>query len=264
MRNILTELVFAFAIVLTLTGTIIADCRAIQYRDGNVLADSKTEAVIQISISQSDLEPQKLRCLANQLKERFSGAEKILAVIFTSHDAALHWHVGSVEADPANWIRQSYLHAVYTYDPTEGKDYVELFPIYDMSEIETKIDRRSTGPISCRAQVAQRCLVSLQRLDYPVDAFRRGESGEVTLTAKIMKNGEIKSVVGSEGANKSGTFSQSALKNLKTWKFEQAPTIDNIRIRYSYVFDNLEKQNRATRVHFTLPDGVTITASPMH
>ena len=257
-----SQLVVLIGSVLLIAVAMNAQCRPIHYRDGNVLADSKAETLLQISISPNDLAPEKLRCLAKELKNRFPESEEITAMIFTSHDAALNWRPTGLESSPQDWVRQSYLHAIY--NSTKGQEYVELFPLYALTDIETKFDPDSKGPIACPAQVAHRCLVSLQELGYPADAFRTGKSGAVTLTGTIAKNGTVANIRIDSPRGEDTIFSKSAVQNLKTWRFDQAQRNVPIRIKFSYVFDKDETDNKPTRLKFKLPDEIIVTASPMH
>jgi hypothetical protein len=63
-------------------------CTPPRYERGKVYVNSSSEVIMQISLRPSDLDPNKLACLATALHRQHSGARAISVTIYDSFEAA--------------------------------------------------------------------------------------------------------------------------------------------------------------------------------
>jgi hypothetical protein len=57
-------------------------------------------------------------------------------------------------------------------------------------------------------------------------------------------------------------FVREAVQNLKSWRLEETPRQDPLRITYSYVIDASIRRELGEKLEFALPNQVTISADP--
>lgn len=119
----LLALIFVLAEAISAFGA----CRAPHYRRGRILVDKPSEIVLGISIRLEDFAPDRLTCLAGELRRGFP-ARSVMAEIFSSHQAALHYSPGNVDVPQAAKEAQLKMHGSYTYDAKTHEEYVEILP----------------------------------------------------------------------------------------------------------------------------------------
>ena len=242
-----------------------AECRAPRYRKGHVWEDSPATLMMNISIQTRDFAPERLVCLAEALKQRYSRKHReILIYVFSSYPAAKNYTkilVGdSVGKPPIDWGAQH--HATYSFNnANEGKDHVTIFP-NESREFSTKIDLPAKILPPCTLALAGRCLLTLDRVWYPWDAWKVGYSGTVTIEGVIDEDGRMKDIKVAGAAAPPGEaqsiLNQAALQNLISWRLEPANRQDPIRITYDYECDpSLGPPNRPL-IRYDLPHRIEI------
>jgi hypothetical protein len=239
-----------------------AQCRAPHYRVGKINKFAAPAVYLDIAIKQEDFARDKLICLANILQRKYGGPE-ISVRIFDSYEAALNYHpMAEYTRNEASW--QSRQHALYYYNGAKHEEYVLLIPDglrSAHSSFDTRIDLPLTARPLCRLEIHNRCLLMFDH----IGATTESGSGTVTLTAQIEKSGRVINVrVADPGSITSGqlhALGDFAVRNLKSWRFEQGQNKENLRITYS-----LERVDKAlehgVNVEFLLPERVNIQMGP--
>ncbi len=215
-----------------------------------------------ISIRMGDFAPDRLVCLAGKLRLRYAGRKRVLIPIFSTNLAAKRYDKplwGDTIKPRVDWAAQ--MHGIYSLDAEKREEYVEIMPLGPSGPFETKISLPVTAIPSCTLELAGRCLLALDRIEYPWEALKAKASGTVTLEGTIARGGEVKNVrvMRAEVApeNQKDLLRSSALQNLKTWRFEAASRRNSIRIAYSYVIEPPHGLGQ-TSVQFHLPNMVEI------
>lgn len=242
-----------------------AECRAPRYRKGHVWEDSPATLMMNISIQMRDFAPERLVCLAEALKQRYSKKHKeLLIYVFSSFDSAKHFTkplVGDwVGTPPIDW--ESQLHATYSFNTDRGEDRVTISPYGNNREFSTKIDLPAEILPPCTLALGGRCLLTMDRVWYPWDAWKVGYSGTVTIEGVIDEDGRMKDIKVAGAAvppdEAQSILNQEALQNLRSWHFEPANRQDPIRITYDYECDpSLGPPNRPL-IRFDLPHRIEI------
>jgi hypothetical protein len=240
-----------------------AQCQVPDYRQGATLADSKSEIITNVSIGLQDFTPNRLICLARNLKDRYRGRDRIMIGIFSSQSAAMYllWQGLPPEPGPQDYEALRQMHGSYVYRKDIHDDYVLLRPdpmIDNPAALSnTKINLSTPTIPPCKLQINNRCLLAFDHIVVPIDA----EPGAATLTAEIDRAGSVVDVHVTD-ADKNGSEARQALatfasQNLKSWHFESSQSKEHIRITYS-----LERMENGVYVQFMLPDRVTIQTGP--
>ena len=257
-------LVVTFSI-LTLAIRGFAQCH-VPSLQGATLYESKSEIITNISIDLQDFAPKRLICLAKALKERYRDRDSIIVGIFSSQGAARYLAQPALPPEPQadDYEMFHQLHGSYVYRRDIHENYVLLMPdpMIDNpgASINTKIDFSTAAVPTCKLQIDNRCVLSLEHIDPPKDET----AGAVTLTAEIEPSGAVSEVRvvdlknGESGTQRS--FVDYAVKNLKSWRFESRQNTSTMKIAYTLerVTTPLE---HGISVQFRLPDRVSIQMS---
>jgi hypothetical protein len=237
-------------------------CHAPKYRQGLTLVDSKSEAVANISIDLKDFTPSKLSCLAGILNDRYRGRKRITVSIFSSPEAATHsMAVLPPEPTKVDYERLAQLHAYYLYDAETREDYIVLMPDPMIGNpnapTNTKINLTALAAPACKLEINNRCLLKFQH----IRLTGQDESGSITLSARIERNGSVSSVRVIDGntnpSSPQHALAYFALQNLKSWHFERSQHEDAIKIVYS--LEHVDRPlEHGENVEFMLPDKVRI------
>jgi TonB family protein len=254
--------------MLSMWTCVAAECHAQSYRGGFVWEDSPSSIMMNISIGMSDFAPDRLVCLAKQLRQRYSDRKKVLIFIFSTDVAAKRYDkplTGDSTQTRPNWAAQN--HAIYSLDADKGEEYLEIQPLgtgpsaVSSSDVHTRIKLPVTSPPACNLEVADRCLLALNAVNYPWDALKANISGTVTLEGVIARDGVVKQVrIVSREVHPSDSPARlvnAAVQNLKTWRFEAASHPDSIRITYAYLIESSGVPGHVS-VQFELPREVEI------
>ncbi|MFZ0959942.1 MAG: hypothetical protein WAO35_03485 [Terriglobia bacterium] len=210
---------------------------------GNVLVDDRTAIMLQISIGVPDLAPQRLACLAQELKQRYRDRSEIDVLIFSDNDAAKKWIVSGKHARPERLNWNSNLHGYYTYDRAMQEERIEISPDPLQSQIdsptETIINLPITGTPQCKIQLDARCLLVLPSIwPFRGESDENKESGSVALAGEVAPNGGvggIRVVESSLNPGEDGDFLKKvAIQNLQAWRFEAVSHADAIRTTYEF------------------------------
>ena len=238
-----------------------AECHAPRYRKGHVWEDSRSTIVMNISISMSDFAPDHLVCLADQLRRRYRDRKEGLISIFDTNVAARRYISPTLPDSVTpfvNWAAQ--MHGVYHFDTDKHEEVVEILPLGPNGSFGTKIDLHAATIPPCTLQLAGRCLLAFDNIDYPWNALKAGVSGTVTLRGVITHDGRLKHVEAVDEVHPNSVKSplvNAALQNLKTWRLAPARDQSPLTITYSYVIEDFGHP-RPTSVKFELPHKVEI------
>ncbi|MGO9094237.1 MAG: TonB family protein [Bryobacteraceae bacterium] len=222
------------------------------------------EGLVLISIRRSDLAIDKLVCLGRKLRETRPRWRTLGALIFTSREAARYYKPGQECESAACVKRPDELHAIYGYGRDGHKESLEILPEGEGAEsLKTTLDIATGSNYHCRLEMAGRCLLSLERPDYPAVASKPGTSGRVVLTGTIGRDGKIRRIRAEESdasvAEERKAMENEARQNLSTWQLDARPREDPIRITYSYQFMSRPTRIGWTRsVEYDLPNQVVI------
>jgi len=244
-------------------------CRVPQFRRAVTLVDSKSQLLMNVSVSLSDFAPNSLVCLAASLKRQHPGRVNIVVNIFTSHRAASR----SIGVLPPEYTATdlevlAQMHARYVFDSERGEDYLEIMPFgahpYSQS-LNTRIELPVAISPICRLALDRRCLIAMKDLTYPHDALKAREFGAVTLAAVITRAGgivDVRAVKVTSRTEGTKLLVDAAIENLSSWRVEPGSHRDYIEITYSYVLDNSLPEQDNTRVLWALPSEVTVKGRP--
>jgi hypothetical protein len=192
-------------------------------------------------------------------------------MMFSEPEAAIHYSVREPDHEPSLILSHvwqvSQLHAIYSYDAETNEEYIDIKPTGSDLHVQadTRIVLPAVGTPHCDQEVHGRCLLAADDLRYPPAAYGGKASGSVTLTGTITRDGGIVAVLvaGADAdASWRDSISMEATQNLKTWRFEPAPSEDPIRITYSYTIVPSLGRGRI-EIEFALPSQVTLRASPI-
>lgn len=254
-------LVVALALI-TNTG-IAAECRVPRYRVGHVWEDNRASIMLNISIRMSDFAPDKLLCLSDALKRQYANRQRILIMMFSSHDAAKNYTtpIETYTIGPrTNWSRSN--HATYAFNADKRDESLILMPIGQISTFATKIELPAASPPPCALQIAGRCLLGLDEIVFPEEARKSTASGTVTLEGVIDRRGQVRQlrVVDTEHSADASdsSFGRAALQNLSTWRFAPAREPTALRIAYEYLIAYESISSFPDNIRFDLPHKVGI------
>jgi hypothetical protein len=252
------------AVVLSIASTpmAIAACKIPDYRLGDVLVDSPSKVIANISIRWDDFAPSRLVCLAEALKEHYPNRRTVDVWIFSSRIAARSFRI----YEPARyWARD--LHAMYSYDPDEKREYIEIKPIGLLggSPTDTRFDLPASGPLHCRAELDGRCMLNMEYPLYPVNAYLQKWSGTIVLAGTVARDGTVKRVElvdsGDLGAEQKDVFVRDATEQIRSWRFQRSSRESTFRTTYTYRIDpSLRPLNMETRL--SPPFEITVLMNP--
>jgi hypothetical protein len=272
------KMLLAFCLAAVMGGSAAASCEAPPFSTGQVWEESKSTVLAAISIRIADFAPQRLVCLAEALKQKYSGRERIDILIFSSREAARRYSPGQADyakpikrhgnAYDPHWFFARQLHASYSYNAAKREEYIDLKPLG--SDGQGPYDTRIKLPVSaaprCRYEMSGRCLLALEDIVYPTDALKDKVSGTITLAGTIAREGNMTGVRLAEPnalpTERAELLTKAALQNLTTWRFEEAPKSDAFRITFSYAIDPSVLHRGEVDVNVALPNQVTIRGNP--
>ena len=189
--------------------------------------------------------------------------------MFSSERAAKRYTMpmtGDNVAPRVSWAVQN--HAIYSFDRTKHEEYIALEPLgtgsttISMPDLSTTLALPVTTLPRCSLEVANRCLLALSHIDYPLNALKANVSGNIMLQGVIGRDGALKNTgVAATESDPERLLVNAALKNLRTWRFETATEEHPIRIVYSYSIE-LSGRPGEIGVRFELPYKVEIRGSP--
>jgi TonB family protein len=265
MFNHVTGCLFIAIAVFATTDGANGACKAPQYRGGRVWVDAASEIAVDVSIRLEDFAPSRLTCLAGALKRAYSG-RNIAAYVFSSHEAAVGYLPTAIDPSPDAQEYQTKLHGYYFYNSEKHEEYLLIFPNRNHQEVDspliTRIDLPAERVPTCKLAIHNRCLLEFREIHYPPAGNRANVSGTVTIAATIRRDGAVSDVklaaarVDSEEAQP--LFVNSAIQNLKTWRFETSGRKESLRITYRFELSDSPPTGWRRLMQFRLPDEVTI------
>jgi len=242
-------------------------CPAPPYRAGKILEDTQSEISLHISIDLRDFAPDRLICLATELKHRYGG-RNVWAAIFSSYDAAVAYAPVTVEENPVFRAAQAKLHAFYTHDKTT--DQLLILPDgldeEANSPFATRIDLPVAGAAACRLELNHRCLLEFQHIDFRLVGDEAAVSGVVTLSGIVSADGTVSSVAVVDAKvdpiDHQSRLISWATHNLLTWRFEAGKRKCPVRITYRIEASDFSPAWKKAHVEFRLPSEVIIEFGP--
>jgi TonB family protein len=249
----------------------LAQCKPPKYREGRIIADSKSEIVMSISMRIEDFAPERLICLAEVMKQRYRDRKSISIIFFSSHNAALIYRASTFNYDPVMKEAEAQMHGAYLYDKDKQADFVDIYPEggesgINLDAFRTKIELPVSSKPQCRLQISNRCLLALNDITYPTEAEKARITGTVTLAGTISRNGKMAGVkiagTNITLTNGKNLLADAALQNLKTWQFEQSKHKDSFRITYSYAINVPAGRTGQLELRPELPNYMHISIIP--
>ena len=237
-----------------------AQCRAPKFRIGRDFGTS-----IFISVSARDFTVDKLICLSRELRVRRHASGRFAVSFFGSKEAAAYF--APMIEDLYREEFGSQLHADYSFDPEKGETLsISPMGFSTPPSLLTTLTLPLKAAAHCNLQLGERCLIVVPTTQYPLEALKKGTSGDVTLAGTIKADGEVKNihVVGAdvnpgEGKN---DLANAAVQTLGSWQFDAGPADEAIQITFSYVVDKSLAPGIDTDVLWALPKRVVITGKP--
>jgi hypothetical protein len=253
---------FVLSLALALAFPASGACIPPRYHVGRISEESAADVDLNISIRLEDFAPQRLVCLAETLRRKYPDRNMFVA-IFSVLEVARNYYP-EVERTPRTAYMNSKFHGSYRYNREKREDFLFFVPdgrSHSMeSPFNTRIDLPLTGaaPV-CRLAVNDRCLLEFQHLYYPSIDNKASGSGEVTVTGRVRQNGVLSNVTAVDAKADSpdwrSAFTDTAIRNLRTWRFEPGMHSDAVRITYHF---DVANSVRGEDLQFQLPNDVRI------
>jgi len=250
-------------------GGVVGDCRAPKYQPGAIFVDDGKFLALSVSIPLNGFGPSSLICLANSIKGRYPNRENISVYVFSSRAAAQRSLFGQ-ETTKEGIETLSQMHARYVLNLQQHQEYVEIMPFgaarpEEPGPFSSRIDIPTSTAAHCRLEIEHRCVVAMQRFEYPESAGRKA-SGRVTLAATAERGGGITHirVVNAAPAmpGDKGLITDAATRHLSTWHLEAGAGAQTIKITYSYSIDQSLSAGGETQVDWSVPTEIRISGSP--
>ena len=259
-----------------------ARCSAPQFNQGQIWENSRTSVFMSISIRLPDFAPARLLCLAQSLKQSYADRNSISVLIFSSPDAAARYTPNPPDREPAvnpalqrlenpNFWR-SQLHGYYSYDAARKEEYVEIRPFgsdVGGGPYDTRIVPSQAEQTHCTLQVSGRCLLAVDRVQYPHAALYGHVAGEVAISGVIRKDGSTSELHVQQTSNgpvqASKLLVDQAIRNIRSWHFEAQAHITPILVTYLYQIDPAlpisEPYHEQVEVIMSLPNRIVISGN---
>jgi len=157
------------------------------------------------------------------------------------------------------------LHGLYIYNKEKREDYLVIVPDGRRLEVDspfnTRIDLPVAGEPGCNLAMKGRCVLEFQDHIDPLVNDRPNASAEVTVAGRIGQNGvpsEVHAVdAKADSPDSQLVFTDRAIRNLRTWRFEPGRHFDDIRITYRFEVTDTTPSSGGN-VQIRLPDEVII------
>lgn len=230
-----------------------AQCVTPRYKDGQLMHSSAADVDLTVSIDVGDLTRANLACLAHAIRERYPNRKTITVLVFTSVDAAANYRVSQSDDAPDrnaekakrrdyHWVRRQ-LHAMYSFNADRGDDFIAIKPLGNDEPLpyDTSLPLPLTGTSHCRYEINNRCIVVVDDLRYPLDAYQDGVTGSVTLTGSVGADGKVTHIRVAEEPKVPAAyvrgFVEHATTHLRSWRVERFDRTDAVRVTYSFTID---------------------------
>ncbi len=239
-------------------------CVAPRYRVGRVLENAAADVSLQISIRLEDFAPERLVCLAGALRQKYPD-RSVWVAMFSAHDAAQEYSPQTIEVTRLTIYDASKLHGFFVYDKEKRDDYLLIVPDGRRLEMDSPFNTRINLPVAgepaCGLAMKGRCLLEFQDYIDPLVSDKASASGDVTVAGRIGRNGvpsELRAVdAKADSPDGRSVFTDRAIQNLRTWRFEPGGHVDDIRIRYHFEVTDTPPPG-AGNVQIRPPDEVII------
>jgi hypothetical protein len=250
-----------------------ADCETPHLQRGRVWEDSRSVVRMSVSMSINGFAPKDLVCAVQKIRQQYSGRNTLSVFLFSSADAARQWlpftpdkeSAPSDVASDKNHAFDSDLHAVYSFVASPREEYVILKPLGGVENhpTDTKISLPVSVEPTCTLRVNNRCLLALDQIVYPADAYKAKDIGVAKLAVTVLPNGRVASVqrVSFEGRSEASIVG-AAVNNASSWRFERSTRIETFNVAYNYGIDRA-LQSGTVDVNINLPTEIIVRAGPL-
>lgn len=267
MKMSLRQLLFVSLLICAVPVAATAECHPPSFKGGPDLINPDTgEGELRIAVRLDDISIESLACLAETLRSQHAGWRNVGVLIFRSKIAAYNFRAADVDysgpvpgPNPARQLLASYFLNIHKHE-----NFLTIDPLgYGASpSLESRIDLPLKGKPRCRVELNNRCIVFIERIDYPLKALHARASGSLTLEGTLKKDGRVRAVhvvrSNFQPAGEEVLFSRAAIRNLSQWRIDPAAHESSIRITYSYVLEKDVGPGQYTDVEFELPGKITI------
>jgi len=187
----------------------------------------------------------RLLCLQQSLRVAHPEWVGVTVLVFSSRRAAIRFDADTIASVGVVGAYHDDVRAVYWIGPSKDGDTLTLTPLgwelLQEGDYNTVVVFPVQPTAVCRIELNHRCVLALQRIRYPLDALRRKASGSVTVTGTITAQGAPTDMqvaaVDADGTRERDWFIQSAVENLRTWRFDPAPMDQAFRITIVFSAD---------------------------
>lgn len=244
-----------------------AQCDPPHYRVGRNFSNAALGVgSLYVSVRPGDFSPDKLICLAETMKKQHPEWKRLGILFFTSADAARYFqtNAGDCVRDcqfRAKW--QAELHALYSLEPGAQAESLAILPMgYLGSSYDTWFKLPLVTKVRCHLEINERCLMALDKIEYPPLALQAKASGTINVSGTIGSDGKIRRIRVLEANVKpeasTSLLASAAAKNFATWRLEPREDRDKIRVLYTYSI--VEPENSADQLgtEFKLPKEVVV------
>jgi TonB family protein len=145
---------------------------------------------------------------------------------------------------------------------TKKQNIIYIMPYGGDRTFDTEINLPVASVPAFTLQIADRCLLAIDKPQYPHEALIAGISGTVGLSAQITKQGMITDVSVPNSNSATQVLTNAAVANLTAWHEEPSSHDSAMRITYSYTITSSLPAGQMTHVEYKLPDDVVIEALP--
>lgn len=265
--NLVRSILLMFCAILLGNVSTFAQCNIPNYYIGRNFSNSQLGAgSLYISILPSDFSVDKLICLTQNLKETHHDWKSAMILFFSSPDAANHFQPSHADyEDRLAWTKwAAQLHATYSFDANAHQEFIEIMPLG--YEGDTSSNTRINLPVGteprCRLEMKGRCVIAMEKIEYPIEALQRGISSSIRLTGIVTSNGDVQNIHIVNSEEPKTLLTNTSIRNLSSWHLEPTEHQEEIQITYSFVIDRSLPNKGQSQVEWTLPQ-VTIRGNPL-
>jgi hypothetical protein len=252
-----------------------ADCGKIHYAIGqNYIAAQAARGLATVSLRPEEITVANLVCMAQGLHATYPQWRGVVVLFFASPEAAKRfrpeWEMGDyVGPEPPFWKWETDMRAGYFLDVEKGEEYLLLLPFgwnAGRADLSTRIDLPLAGTPHCNVAVGNRCLMAWDRFDYPSEPAVGVASGSVIVEGRVGRDGVVTSVRATDGGSypeaAAKTLTDTAIKHVRSWRFEPSTRDDPFRITYWYTPDSSIAPG-TTRINVEFPERVRVSGNPI-
>lgn len=242
-------------------------CRStLRFKPGAVVYENASKIVVNVSIAPENFIPADLLCLVEELKHNYSPRrEEVVVSIFDDSKAAAikNLRVSTAEARKEDYEIYQHEHASYIFRRS-GESYLVLEPDPRNETTFTRISLEESQPISCRIAIGRnRCLMIAGHLEYPTEAWRKLNIGDIEIEVTVLKTGLVVAAQPGQGnVSIDQSLRDAAMNDVQSWRFEPGAADELIKVTYSFQLRGSPDTYPRSSVKYDLPNRVLVSANP--